>query len=236
MSTTPTIFPKYIKIHELPSINLTEAFLIKHSETEDLFILKKTPAANPNIYKLLKTCDHLNISPIYEFKIKSGYTYTIEDIYDGESLAKKLKKAEDIDEGTLWDIISQITDALEWLHTQTPPIIYNNLEPKNIIISEENIVKLINFEKAETSENIQKDIYMLGKLMYGLPYKYLSKYNDIIQGCMTDGVYKTAADIRVEMGNRLNASKPLVKLALLIIPIALLLLTFKKLGGRLKIF
>ena len=46
------------------------------------------------------------------------------------------------------DWVKQLADALNYLHTQTPPIIYRDMKPANVMLKPDGTVKLIDFGTA----------------------------------------------------------------------------------------
>jgi serine/threonine protein kinase len=72
-----------------------------------------------------------------------------------------------IDEKTVTEWAIQIADALEYLHTQPRPIIYQNLKPKKVIIHDNNRAMLINSGIAHWLS--QKETGLLGTIGYAPP-------------------------------------------------------------------
>ena len=95
------------------------------------------------------------------------------DYIEGESLDKILKaegvQAEDV--VITW--AKQLCDALSYLHTQTPPIIYRDMKPANVMLKPEGNVKIIDFGIArEYKEQNLTDTTVLGTKGYAPPEQY----------------------------------------------------------------
>ncbi|MBQ7501269.1 serine/threonine protein kinase [bacterium] len=67
----------------------------------------------------------------------------------------------------------QISAALQLLHEQTPPIIYRDLKPSNLILSTGGLIRLIDFGIARFRRNTDaKDTQELGTPGYSAPEQY----------------------------------------------------------------
>lgn len=67
----------------------------------------------------------------------------------------------------------QVARVLHYLHTRTPPIIYRDLKPSNIMSTPEGVLKLIDFGVARTyKERKAKDTVAMGSAGYAPPEQY----------------------------------------------------------------
>ncbi|NJM07941.1 serine/threonine protein kinase, partial [Candidatus Gracilibacteria bacterium] len=67
----------------------------------------------------------------------------------------------------------QLCRVLNYLHTQTPPIIYRDLKPSNVMLTPEGVLKLIDFGVARTfKKSKQKDTIAMGSAGYAPPEQY----------------------------------------------------------------
>lgn len=64
----------------------------------------------------------------------SEYQYIIREFVDGERLADLLAQRKRFTWDEALPIVVQLLKALDFLHTQTPPIIHNDVTPRNVII------------------------------------------------------------------------------------------------------
>lgn len=121
--------------------------------------------------ELMKKLDHPALPRIVDI-IEDGKTiYVVMDLVEGESLKDVLNGRqrpfgqEDVIE---WGI--QLCDVLEYLHTRTPPVIYRDMKPSNVMLREDGTVKLIDFGIArEYKEGKGEDTKMLGTHGYAAP-------------------------------------------------------------------
>ncbi|MCM1543482.1 MAG: serine/threonine protein kinase, partial [Blautia sp.] len=94
---------------------------------------------------MMKKLDHPALPRIVDI-IDNGRTiYVVMDYIEGESLDKILAEngtqAEDLVIG--W--AKQLCDALSYLHSQKPPIIYRDMKPANVMLMPEGTIKIIDF-------------------------------------------------------------------------------------------
>lgn len=123
---------------------------------------------------LMKRLDHPALPRIVDI-IEDGKTiYVVMDYVEGESLKKVMRDAgHPMAEA---DVISwgiQLCDVLEYLHTRTPPVIYRDMKPGNIMLREDGTVKLIDFGIArEYKEGRTSDTQILGTRGYAAPEQF----------------------------------------------------------------
>lgn len=94
----------------------------------------------------LKRLDHPAIPRVVDI-IDTGRTiFVVMDYVDGSSLGALLSKRErpyDQDQVIEWGL--QLCDVLGYLHSRTPPVIYRDMKPDNVMLSENGSVRLIDF-------------------------------------------------------------------------------------------
>lgn len=67
----------------------------------------------------------------------------------------------------------QLARVLHYLHTRTPPIIYRDLKPSNVMLTPEGVLKLIDFGVARTHKvGKSKDTIAMGSAGYAPPEQY----------------------------------------------------------------
>ena len=122
---------------------------------------------------LMKGLDHPALPRIVDIIDHGSTIFVVMDYIEGESLDKILKaegvQAEDV--VITW--AKQLCDALSYLHTQTPPIIYRDMKPANVMLKPEGNVKIIDFGIArEYKEQNLTDTTVLGTKGYAPPEQY----------------------------------------------------------------
>ncbi|MDY4112437.1 MAG: serine/threonine-protein kinase [Roseburia sp.] len=122
---------------------------------------------------LMKQLDHPALPRIVDI-IDNGVTmYVVMDYIEGESLDKVLQEYGPQPEEMVIDWASQLCDALGYLHTRKPPIIYRDMKPANVMLKPEGNIKIIDFGIArEYKPQNLSDTTTLGTPGYAPPEQY----------------------------------------------------------------
>lgn len=122
---------------------------------------------------LMKRLDHPALPRIVDI-IDNGVTiYVVMDYIEGESLDKVLEVEGPQPEELVIGWAKQLCDALLYLHSQKPPIIYRDMKPANIMLKPEGNIKIIDFGIArEYKEQSLSDTTVLGTKGYAPPEQY----------------------------------------------------------------
>jgi len=102
---------------------------------------------------ILHNLKHGGLPRVKDYFIENGRYYLVMDYIEGKDLKSILESynGEAIPEDTVIDWAIQILDILEYLHSQSPPIIYRDLKPANIMLKDsDNRLVLIDFGLART--------------------------------------------------------------------------------------
>lgn len=122
---------------------------------------------------LMKHLDHPSLPRIVDI-IDNGVTiFVVMDYIEGESLDKILAEYGSQPEELVIDWAKQLCDALSYLHSQKPPIIYRDMKPANVMLKPEGNIKIIDFGIArEYKELSLADTTVLGTKGYAPPEQY----------------------------------------------------------------
>lgn len=108
---------------------------------------------------MLLDLNHPCIPRVRDFFVESGKHYLVMDFIEGRTLGDILEKegnvmgvngARGVTEARARSWGQQICSVLWYLHRQAPPIIFRDLKPSNIMVTERDEVKLIDFGIART--------------------------------------------------------------------------------------
>lgn len=158
---------------------------------------------------LMKKLDHPALPRIVDI-IDNGETiYVIMDYIEGESLDKILCEYGAQPQELVIDWAKQVCDALQYLHSQNPPIIYRDMKPSNIMLKPEGNIKIIDFGIArEYKEQSLADTKVLGTKGYASPEHYGNRQTDARSDIYTLGMTMhhllTGADPRMLSGEHSN--------------------------------
>lgn len=128
---------------------------------------------------LMKDVDHPAIPRVVDINESRDAIYVVMDYVEGESLDKVVWKYGPQPQDVVIDWIKQIADALSYLHSRTPPVIYRDMKPPNIMLKPDGAVKLIDFGTARTYKGTKNsDTTNLGTLGYAAPEQYGNRETD----------------------------------------------------------
>lgn len=95
----------------------------------------------------LARLDHPNLPKVTDHFTEGGKQYLVMDFIEGETLAERLEQAGGgplpVDEVQDW--YRQLCDVLDYLHSQSTPVVFRDLKPGNVIVTPGGAVKLIDF-------------------------------------------------------------------------------------------
>ena len=126
----------------------------------------------------LKGLHHTYLPQVYDFVQEDGIVYTVMDYIEGESLDKPLKRGDKFSQRDVVEWACEILEALSYLHNQDPPILHADIKPANIMLTDQNEIRLIDFNIALAlkEEGAVQTIYSSG---YASPEHYGIDYSRV---------------------------------------------------------
>jgi len=98
---------------------------------------------------VLARLDHPNLPKVSDYFSREGREYLVMDYVPGRDLRELLNDARRqgrrLTEKTVREWARQLCDALEYLHTQDPPVLHRDIKPSNIKLTPRGQVKLVDF-------------------------------------------------------------------------------------------
>ena len=125
--------------------------------------------------RLLASLHHPNLPRIYDAFSEHGRSYLVMDYVDGKTLLQLFKDAgrRPLSVAQVLDYATQLCDVLAYLHAQNPPIIFRDLKPTNVMVTENGHVVLIDFGIARFfKEGQAQDTVYLGSPGYAPPEQH----------------------------------------------------------------
>lgn len=120
--------------------------------------------------KLLKDLQHPGIPKVIDIFIENENLYMVEDYIAGENLKELIEKQGPLSAEKVANIALKLCDILAYLHSFSPPIIYRDLKPSNIMLKSEDEIVLVDFGIARTfKEQSDSDTVVLGSRGYMAP-------------------------------------------------------------------
>jgi serine/threonine protein kinase len=124
---------------------------------------------------MLAKLSNEHIPRIFDRFSEQNHHYLVMEFIDGVTLEQALKDADGrLDENRVIDIALQILDTLEYLHGLSPSVIYRDLKPSNVMLTQDGRAKLIDFGIARHFQPLT-NATMIGTQGYAPPEQYRGK-------------------------------------------------------------
>ena len=125
------------------------------------------------LYESLSKLTHENMPRIHEVASFEDCFYIIEENISGQTLTEILDEKGVFSKKETLGVLMQLCDVLAYLHNQTTPIIHRDITPPNIMITDDGIVKLIDFDIArEHKDESTFDTEAIGTKHFAPPEQY----------------------------------------------------------------
>lgn len=161
----------YEELTELGNSETGRTFLAKHRGNGKIVVKKHIPVKTGKIYEKVKEIHHPNLAKIYDICYGRECCIVIEEYISGDTLEEKLEELKVFPKEVIENYLVQILQGLKEVHRQG--VIHRDLTPANILISTDNVVKLIDFGIARNpKENQKKDTLILGTVGYASPEQF----------------------------------------------------------------
>ena len=130
--------------------------------------------------EILARLDHPNLPKVVDHFDVSDRSYLVMEFIEGQSLEKCLETTgRALPEKRVLDWMIPVCQVLDYLHQQQPPIIFRDLKPSNIMLSNAGVIKLIDFGIARTYKaGKKKDTVAMGSENYAPPEQWGREQTD----------------------------------------------------------
>lgn len=160
----------YKKLDKLGENQNKETWLVKSNIDKKLYIWKEIELDMTAIYQKLKMVSSKNLASVMELVRIDDKAIVIEEYISGDTL-QELIPSGGIGEGMAVNITRQLLEVLSVLHGQN--IVHRDINPGNILLSTDGVVKLLDFGIArEPKEGQGKDTTILGTAGYAAPEQF----------------------------------------------------------------
>lgn len=172
---------EYDQIECLASSNGKETFLVKN-KSNDTFAICKCFDKSKYLYSLdidiLKSLKHKGIPNIINNYESEKMLCIVREYVEGLTLDEYLKNNE-LTENEKIELCNKLADILIYLHNQDKPIIHRDIKPKNIVITANKEVYLIDYDIARIlKEDSETDTVFFGTKGFAPPEQYGFKQTD----------------------------------------------------------
>jgi len=98
---------------------------------------------------ILARLDHPNLPKVSDTFTGGQREYLVMDFVGGQDLRQLMEERRGqgkfLDEGSVLQWADQLCDALEYLHSQNPPVLHRDIKPANIKLTPGGLIKLVDF-------------------------------------------------------------------------------------------
>ena len=154
-----------------------DVFLVQHVQTNAVYVMKKLSVYNLDVYRRLMKSPVRSVPRIIEAVEDGGILTVIEEYISGITLRQMLEEREVCSKGLeirdAVDLALQLCRIVKDLHSFDPPIIHRDIKPSNIIITPDNVLKLVDMDAAKLgSRGEERDTVLMGTEGYAAPEQY----------------------------------------------------------------
>lgn len=130
------------------------------------------------VYRQIKQLEHPNLVKIYEVGDTISGCIVLEEYISGRTIQEELEKKGKLCEEKALEYFMQILDVLEIIHNDN--MIHRDIKPENILISTDEVIKLLDFGIARfQKENQPQDTVILGTVGYASPEQFGFRQTDV---------------------------------------------------------
>lgn len=184
---------------EVAELSKEKVYIVKSSLDDKIYIKKVLPIENYEIYTEIKKLDILNIPKIYEIIDMNDQVVIIEEYINGHSLKEILDECKTLPEIKVVEYILDLIEILDGLYCNSSVIVHRDIKPSNIMISNDGILKLIDFDISRIHKTDKPaDTNILGTYGYAAPEQFGFNQTDI----RTD-IYSIGATMNILLTGKL---------------------------------
>ena len=124
--------------------------------------------------RMLKQLNNPHLPKIYDIIENPESFMLVMDYIDGVSLDKVIERGGPQAIHLVYNWGMQICDVFTYLHSQTPPIVYRDMKPANVILQPNGNIMMIDFGTARTqkSNQMQSDTICIGTAGFAAPEQF----------------------------------------------------------------
>lgn len=194
-------------------------FLVKNRQTGKIAVAKYVDASVLPVYEKLAKINNRHLEKVYqcacgrksEFGGSEEIALVITEYISGISLREYMENNGILQEAVASDLVQQLLEVLQVVHAQS--IIHRDINPDNIIISGDGVLKLIDFGIArEMKAGKNQDTTILGTVGYAAPEQFGFMQTDERTDIYAVGVLLNKMLTGYFPGEQLYAKEPMRKI------------------------
>ena len=174
-------------VRQLGFGGLSAVYLVQRAK-KDLFILKESalPADVEDALRekaaehfqreclILAKLDHPRIAKVFDHFVEDGRHYLLLEYVHGEDLRQLVQEKGPLPEAQVKELAIEIAQIIDYLHSQTPPILHRDITPENLVLNDKGKVVLIDFGAANNFLQTATGT-LVGKHCYIAPEQFRGK-------------------------------------------------------------
>lgn len=210
-----------------------QLYLARDLELGAVWAVKEIPLVNKKEAKLLRLLEHPALPKMIDYAERDEFCYLVMEYVRGKSLGTWIKEGKQFSLEDILRIGIEVSQVLSYLHTRKPVVIYGDLKPDNLMMTEDGRLYLVDFgsaalgykeeqricsgtaefaapEQYEGKMTVVSDVYALGRTLRFLCgekwWKYVLRFpafGVFVMKCCQRDAKKRFSDMSVVMG-RLN--------------------------------
>lgn len=176
---------KYKILSEIGHGGMSVVYLAINERANKTWAVKEVRKDGQNNYNMvrqgliteietLKSLDHPKLPSIIDVIDDADSFIIVMDYIEGRSLDRILEEEGPQPEEFVREWAIQLCEVLNYLHTRTPPIIYRDMKPSNVMLKPDGDVTIIDFGTAKKYEFEAGVTTGLGTAGYAAPEQYIN--------------------------------------------------------------
>ncbi len=121
---------------------------------------------------LLQGLDHPQVVKCHELVCAGRRAYLVQNLIEGSSLQAIVKTTGPLAEQKVIKLALSMCDILDYIHSRTPPIVHRDFTPDNLMICDDSMLTLIDFNVAKQLESEDATQSVVGKHSYIPPEQF----------------------------------------------------------------
>lgn len=127
-----------------------------------------------NEAKLLQKLEHPKVVKLLDYFIEDHRAYLVLELIAGTALRDQVNRQGPLSAHEIFPLLENMLDILQFLHSQTPPVVHRDFTPDNLITDSTEGLKLIDFNVAQQSDSTSTGS-VVGKHSYLPPEQFRGK-------------------------------------------------------------
>ena len=155
--------------------------IVRDVPTGRLFFRKVLTVYNTRVFAFLKEHKSRHVPRVQSFREDENTLIVIEELVQGRTLEEILDQEEEpLSFQERIRILTELCDGLSFLHNAQPPIIHRDLKASNVMLTEDGVVKIIDYDAAKIYiSGEKKDTVLMGTHGVAAPEQYGFAASDV---------------------------------------------------------